>query len=131
MSRGETKTKTVGEATARRRRAVSPVGTPAAAASRRRAARSPEYREIQARLKPYEDLARLVIKFRLEHGLTQKQLADRMGTSSTAISRIESGQHPTTLQTMKRLAEALGGRLLVGFEVEKSAGKTERELVTV
>jgi transcriptional regulator with XRE-family HTH domain len=39
-------------------------------------------------------------------GLTQEQLADRMGTSHSAISRIESGQHRTSVATLERLAEA-------------------------
>jgi len=38
-----------------------------------------------------------------------------MGTSHSAISRIESGQHPTTVQTLRRLADALETHLVVGF----------------
>ena len=53
---------------------------------------------------------------RLELGLTQQELAERMGTSHSAISRIESGRHRTSLATLQRLAEALELRFLVGFE---------------
>ncbi len=49
-------------------------------------------------------------------GLTQEQLAQRMGTSYSAISRIESGQHNTSVQTLQRLAAALEMRFVMGFE---------------
>ena len=113
-----------------RTKPTSPIGQPAQEARRRRA-RSSEYQAEAARLAPYEALARLVIKHRLERNLTQKELADRMGTSHSAISRIESGQHPASLQTMKRLAEALGARLVVGFESDTAASAATRELVAI
>src|SRR6266511_3943459 len=85
----------------------SPIGTPAAEAGRRRAQRSSAYRQTQAQLAPYEQLARIVIRRRMDLGLTQEQLAKRMGTSHSAISRIESGQHGTSVQTLQRLAAGL------------------------
>jgi transcriptional regulator with XRE-family HTH domain len=69
-----------------------------------------------------------VIKHRLAQGLTQKELAERMGTSHSAISRIESGQHATSAETMRRLAAALGLRFVQGFE-SGSSKKPLRELV--
>lgn len=60
-------------------------------------------------------MARIVIRRRGQLGLSQAALAQRMGTSHSAISRIESGQHPTTVQTLRRLADALGTHLVVGF----------------
>ena len=113
-----------------RAKPAGPIGQPAQEARRQRA-RNSEYQAEAARLAPYEALARLVIKHRLERNLTQKELADRMGTSHSAISRIESGQHPASLQTMKRLAEALGARLVVGFESDTAASAATRELVAI
>ena len=81
----------------------------------RRRARDPEYRAELQRLAPYEALARIVIRRRGQLGLRQAELAQRMGTSHSAISRIESGQHPTTVQTLRRLAQALGTHLVAGF----------------
>jgi ribosome-binding protein aMBF1 (putative translation factor) len=110
-------------------RAASQIGIPAADASRRRRRRDPEYRAAQERLAPYEAIARFVIMRRAELGLTQEQLAKRMGTSHSAISRIESGQHRTSVATLERLAEALEVRFVMGFE----SGPREapvRELVT-
>ncbi len=105
----------------------SPIGTDAATARRRRARRSAAYRAEEARLAPFEQVARMVIARRVDLGITQEQLADRMDTSASTISRIESGQHVTSVTTLERLARALGVKLLVGFETE--AG--DRELVAV
>ena len=77
-----------------------------------------EYRAELERLAPYEALARIVIRRRGRLGLSQAELADRVGTSHSAISRIESGRHPTTVQTLRRLAGALNTHLVVGFADE-------------
>jgi ribosome-binding protein aMBF1 (putative translation factor) len=108
----------------------SPAGTSAKEASRRRARHSAAYRKEQARLAPYEEIARLVIKHRMNLGLTQAQLAKRVGTSHSAISRIESGQHATTVATLQRLAKALDLRFVIGFESGPSKNPV-RELVAV
>ncbi len=112
-------------------REVTSLGEPAEDASDRRRQSDPDYAAEAARLAPYEAIARLVIKYRLENNLTQKQLAEMIGTSHSAISRLESGQAVITLKTMKRVAEALGGRLVVGFELESDEKRPVRELVPV
>ncbi|HEY3960393.1 MAG TPA: helix-turn-helix transcriptional regulator [Solirubrobacteraceae bacterium] len=89
-----------------------------------RHARDPEYRAELERLAPYEALARIVIRRRGQLGLSQAELAQRMGTSHSAISRIESGRHHTTVQTLRRLAAALQTHLVVGF-VDEIAGLSE------
>lgn len=108
-------------------RTVSPLGNTAEEARARRRRHSSEYREEEGRLAPFEELARIVIRFRIERGLTQLELAERVGTSHSAISRLESGQHPTSVRTLERLADGLGLKLVIGFETESG----ERELVAV
>ncbi|MHB8690410.1 MAG: helix-turn-helix domain-containing protein [Solirubrobacteraceae bacterium] len=49
-------------------------------------------------------------ELRTEHGLTQVQLAQRLGTSQENASRIERAVD-TQLSTIKRYIEALGGNL--------------------
>jgi ribosome-binding protein aMBF1 (putative translation factor) len=110
-------------------KSVSPIGSSAGEAGGRRARRSASYRQARARLEPYEQLARIVIRRRTELGLTQEELATRMGTSHSAISRIESGQHSTSVQTLQRLAAALETRFVMGFEYGP-AEKPVRELVS-
>ena len=63
-------------------------------------------------------------------GLTQAELAARMGTTASAISRIESGQHATSPQTLKKLAGAFGARAVLGFEFGP-AKRPERELIAL
>lgn len=90
----------------------------------------PEFRAEYERLAPYEELARIVIMRRAALGLTQAELAARMSTTASAISRIESGQHATSAQTLKKLGDAFGARAVVGFEFG-STERPERELVVL
>lgn len=94
----------------------SPIGRSSQDAQRRRARRSAAYRAEQRRLAQFDDLARLVIKYRAAEGISQKELAERIGTSHSAISRLESGRHKASVETLQRVAEALGARFVFGFE---------------
>ena len=58
----------------------------------------------------------LVISARNAANLTQKQLAQRSGVSQANISKIENGNYHPSLSTLKRIADALGQRLVVSFE---------------
>jgi ribosome-binding protein aMBF1 (putative translation factor) len=88
----------------------------------------PGIRGEHERLAPFEALARLVIMRRATLGLSQAQLAERMKTTASAISRIESGAHATNARTLMRLAEALQARVILGFDYGPTA-KPQRELV--
>ena len=89
-----------------------------------------EFRAEYERLAPYDELARIVVMRRAALGITQAELAARMGTTASAVSRIESGQHATNAQSLKKLAAAFGVRAVIGFEAG-SADKPERELVVL
>lgn len=93
-----------------------PIGTSVVENVRQRRARSRTYRDTQDRLRPFEEIARVVIMRRAQLGLTQQELAERMVTTKSVISRIESGQHRTSTNTLRRLAEALDGHAVIGFE---------------
>jgi transcriptional regulator with XRE-family HTH domain len=96
----------------------------------RRAARSAEYRAERQRLAFWADLAAQVILFRTRQGLSQTELAKKIGTSYSAISRLESGQHAASGETLRRVADALGLRLvLIDDEASTESGGTRiREL---
>jgi ribosome-binding protein aMBF1 (putative translation factor) len=113
----------------KRSRAKSPVGQTAEDAATRRARQSPEYRAQQAALAGCREIAWLLIKFRMDKGLSQQELADLVGTSHSQISRIESGRHRTNLDTLTRIAHALDLRLVLGFEASSPSGKPKRDLV--
>lgn len=108
---------------------TSPVGSTTRQSQKRRAAASPAYRAEKQRLAQFEDLARLVIKHRATLGLSQQELARRVGTSNSAISRLESGRHKTSVDTLQRVAAALGVRFVLGFESGPRSAPT-RELVS-
>lgn len=96
----------------------SPIGTSVEAHNEHRSARSHKFRETQERLRPFEEIARVVMMRRAELGLTQQELAERMGTTKSVISRIESGQHRSGTDTLRRLAQALDGHAVIGFEFD-------------
>jgi transcriptional regulator with XRE-family HTH domain len=48
-------------------------------------------------------------------GLTQQQLAARMGSTQSIIARWESGEHSITMGALSRIAEALGVAFKVHF----------------
>ncbi len=50
---------------------------------------------------------------REEAGLTQEQLAEKLNTKKTAISRIENHADDIKLSTLKKIANALGKQLTV------------------
>ena len=60
-------------------------------------------------------LAEEVILMRQQRGLTQKQLADRLGTQQSSISRLESRKALPSIRFLKQVADALGCELLIQF----------------
>lgn len=87
-----------------------------------------QVRDTQDRLRPFEEIARMVIMRRAQLGLTQQELAERMSTTKSVISRIESGQRRSGTDTLRRLAEALDGHAVIGFEFD-SDPPSARDLV--
>lgn len=57
-----------------------------------------------------------VIQLRLNSNLTQKKLAEKIGTKQSAISRLEKAMVNPTLYTLSQLASAFGKRLVVEFK---------------
>jgi len=64
-------------------------------------------------LKPHYSIVEMVIKKRLEMGLSQEMLAKKIGTKQSAIARLESGKVNPTLSFLNNVAEALNGKLTV------------------
>lgn len=62
------------------------------------------------------------LKARARQGLTQAQLAQKIGTTQSAVARLESGKgkHSPSLATLSRYAEALGCRLEVRLVRQRS-----------
>jgi ribosome-binding protein aMBF1 (putative translation factor) len=132
MARSATAIKAVAPqkpAKARRAADASPIGSTAEEAASRRAGRSPDYRAQRAEREGLREIAWLIIKYRMDKGLSQERLAELVGTSHSQISRIESGRHRTNLDTLSRIAHALDLRMVLGFESTTSGGRAKRDLV--
>ena len=76
-------------------------------------------------------MAWLLMTYRSAHDLTQDQLAKKVGTSYSQISRIESGRQKTSLEMLQRIAHALDMKLIVGFETASGANAGRRDLVAI
>ena len=62
------------------------------------------------------DIAMEIFESRKEAGITQKQLAVRIGSHQSVIARLEAADYDGhSLTMLKRIADALGMRLKVGF----------------
>jgi HTH-type transcriptional regulator / antitoxin HipB len=55
----------------------------------------------------------LLKEARLEKGLTQEELAKRLSTKKTAISRIENHAEDIKLSTLEKIAFALGKEMVI------------------
>jgi ribosome-binding protein aMBF1 (putative translation factor) len=91
-----------------------PIGRANQEAASRRYERDERYRAAHDRLAPYRVIARAVILARVAKRLTQRDLADMLGTTDSAISRIESGERAISLETLRKLGAALDIVFLVG-----------------
>ena len=71
---------------------------------------NPEVKAEYDALAPEFEIAAELVKARLRAGLSQAELARRMGTSQSAIARLESGQTLPSTKTLLRYAQATGSR---------------------
>ena len=68
----------------------------------------PEVAAELARTAIANQLAILVVQYRVEHGLTQTALARQLGMRQPAIARLEAGDHEPSVTMLGRLANKLG-----------------------
>ena len=61
-------------------------------------------------------IAHEMIAARARAGLSQAEVAQRMGTTQSVVARLESGRRPPSLRTVQRYAQAVGGRAVVRIE---------------
>ncbi len=78
--------------------------------------KEPKYRKAYEALQEEFVLASAVIEARSRAGLTQQELARRMGTTQPVVARLESGGTRPSMRTLERLAKATGSRLLISFQ---------------
>ena len=75
---------------------------------RRHAPLFPGFKEMAEQRR---SLAATLVAKRVELGLSQTEVAARMGTSQSAVARLEAGEADLRLSTLERYAAAIGQRL--------------------
>ena len=86
-----------------------------------RAAKRKGFNEAYEALSPEYELANQLLRARSKAGLTQEVVAERMGTTKSAISRLESvgKRHTPSVATLQRYAQAVGCDLQVRLVPQK------------
>lgn len=86
----------------------------------------PGYAKALADLEEEFQLASLLIGARARADLSQEQLALRMKTTRTVVSRLESGRMKPSMRSLERFARATGHKLKITLEPEKPRKKGAR-----
>ena len=80
----------------------------------RKALKRKGFRKAYENLEEEYTLIREMLAARSRFGLTQETVAERMGTTKSAVSRLEgAGKHAPSLSTLKRYAQAVGCHLQI------------------
>lgn len=75
----------------------------------------PSYREAYEVIAPEFEIARELIAARARAGLSQAEVAERMGTTQSAVARIESGKQKPSTRTLERYAQATGSTVKISL----------------
>ena len=75
------------------------------------ALKDPKVKEAYDSLELEFSIIRQIIDKRLKRGISQKDLAKKIGTKQSAISRLESGRYNPTLSFLSKVSEALDSKL--------------------
>lgn len=79
------------------------------------ALKDPRFREEYEKLQPEFAVVEALLRARKEKGLRQQDLARKVGTKQSVISRLEVGGTNPTVSFLQRLAQALDTRLEIRF----------------
>ena len=75
--------------------------------------KNPEFRKEYKESELEFQISQTIIRARVEKGYTQKQLAEKLHTKQSVISRVESARTTPSLSFLKRIATALNADLQV------------------
>lgn len=77
--------------------------------------KDPELKAEYDKLQPEFAVIHAIIEARIKKSLTQKELAKKIGTKQSVISRLESGHANPSLAFLKKIAQALHMHLEIRF----------------
>ncbi len=80
---------------------------------KKEALRDPGLQKAYDALEPEFQIVKYLIDQRLQRGMTQTQLAKKLKTKQSAISRFESGASNPTIEFLHKLADALDAKLKI------------------
>ncbi len=83
--------------------------------------KDPEYRKEYEALAPEFERAKTLVAARTKAGLTQAEVAKRMGTTQPVVARLEAGRQRPSLATLERYANAVGCELRISLTKKKGA----------
>ena len=66
-----------------------------------------------SKLEPEFNLAEMIIEKRIQQGLSQEDLAKKIGTKQPAIARLESGNYNPSIIFLKKTAKSLNANLKI------------------
>lgn len=75
--------------------------------------KDPAFRKASKELELEFALVRAILNARINKGVTQKELANRVGTKQSSIARFESGAYNPTLSFVQKLARALDVKIRI------------------
>jgi len=78
--------------------------------------KNPEFKKLYKESQPEFEIAKAIIRARIENKITQKELAKKMNTTQSVISRVEQAKTSPSISFLKRLAAALNTTLQVQFK---------------
>lgn len=85
----------------------------------RESLKNPKVKAEYDKLQPEFAMIQAVIDVRVKKGVTQKELAERVGTKQSVISRLESGRANPSFAFLKKIALALNSHLEIKFTPSK------------
>lgn len=78
--------------------------------------KDPKFKKLYEESQPEFEIAKAIIRARIQNKITQKELAKRMNTTQSVISRVEQAKTSPSISFLKRLASALNTSLSVQFK---------------
>lgn len=78
--------------------------------------KDPEFRKLYEESQPEFEITKAIIRARIERKMTQKELARRMHTTQSVISRVEQAGTSPSIYFLKRMAKALNASLQISFK---------------
>ena len=77
--------------------------------------KNPEVKKEYDKMDVLYEIKKQIIKFRIEQGLSQKELAEKIGTKQSAISRLENDDYNPSIEFLDKVANALDKKLEIRF----------------